>query len=284
MHRPAAPNVPAPAKALGRVLVIAGSDSGGGAGIQADVKAITAMGGFAMTAIAALTAQNTHGVFGVEPVSPRFLRAQITAIASDLGWDAVKTGMLAQIPLVEAAAEALAGTPAPVIVDPVMIATSGARLLEPRAVDALRALLIPRAALVTPNAPEAAALTGRNVDTREDQRRAADRLLEAGAKAALVKGGHVDGARVYDVLATQTGEHIFEADRIPTPRPFHGAGCTLASAIAAGLARGAELISAIDAARDYLRGAMLHAPDFGTGARPLNHAWRNQPAPYAGDR
>lgn len=258
----------------GRVLIIAGSDSSGGAGIQADLKTVTALGGYAMTAITAITVQNTLGVSGVVPVPVPTIRGQITACLSDIGADCIKTGMLGSKAVVEAVGEALAleaiGRPA--VIDPVMVAKGGARLLDRDAVDAVLAVLVPLAGVLTPNAPEAEVLTGRPVETLDDQRRAADRLLERGAKAVLVKGGHIGGDRVTDVLVTQAAEHRYESARIHS-RATHGTGCTLASAIAACLSRGSGLEDAVERARQYVLEAIRTAPGFGRGHAPLNHGW-----------
>lgn len=257
----------------GRVLVLAGSDSGGGAGIQADIKTISALGGYAATAITAITVQNTLGVTGVHPVPVDIVEAQARAVLDDIGADAIKTGMLGDVAMVEAVARVLdsaAGTPA--VIDPVMVAKGGASLLAQAAVGAVRTLMIPRAALLTPNAPEAAALTGLEVETTDDLRRAAEILLGLGARAVLMKGGHVGGERVVDLLITPQGETTFEGERIDT-RHTHGTGCTLASACAAGLAQGLPLTEAVARAWSYVHGAMLHAPGFGAGHGPLDHGW-----------
>ena len=257
----------------GRVLVIAGSDSGGGAGIQADIKAITALGGYAATAVTAITVQNTLGVTGVHPVPLDIVEAQARAVLDDIGADAFKTGMLGSAETVVTVARVLASAPGvPAVIDPVMVAKGGARLLEDRAVQALRSLLVPRAALLTPNAPEAEALTGLPVRTTDDARRAGEALLRLGAAAVLMKGGHVPGDTVVDLLLTRDGEARFEAPRIDT-RHTHGTGCTLASACAAGLAQGLPVEAAVARARSYVREAMLHAPGFGAGHGPLDHAW-----------
>lgn len=258
----------------GRVLIIAGSDSGGGAGLQADVKTVTALGGFAMTAVTAVTVQNTLGVTAVHPIPSVIVAAQVEAVMADLGADAIKTGMVGTVALVETVAQALDAHAAgvSVVVDPVMVAKGGHPLLEDPAVAAVRDLLIPRAALVTPNAPEAERLTGLAVASLDDQRRAAERLLTQGARAALVKGGHVDGPIVRDLLAWPGGEVVLEAPRIDT-RATHGTGCTLASAIAAGLAQGLALEVAARRAHTYLREAILRAPGFGQGHGPLAHGW-----------
>ena len=258
---------------LGRVLVIAGSDSGGGAGLQADIKTITVLGGYAATAVTAITVQDTLGVHGVFPVPPEVVHAQGEAVLADIGADALKIGMLGDAALVEAAARLidLAGD-APAVVDPVMTAKGGASLLAHAALERLKAELIPRSALLTPNAPEAEALTGQAVRTPEDLRRAADALLRLGARAVLMKGGHLQGERVVDWLVTPSSETCFESGRIDS-RHTHGTGCTLASAIAAHLAQGRSLQTAVERARDYVRGAILHAPGFGAGHGPLGHGW-----------
>jgi hydroxymethylpyrimidine/phosphomethylpyrimidine kinase len=260
-------------KPKGRVLIIAGSDSGGGAGVQADIKTVTALGGYAATALTALTIQNTLGVSGVIATPPEAVRAQMQAVLSDIGADAIKTGMLGDTLLIETLAEAFETIPAiPRIVDPVMVATSGAHLLPRNAVDAVRRLMIPGAALVTPNAPEAEVLAGKAVDGVNGQRRAAERLLGMGAKAALVKGGHVPGDTIVDVLATQSGEHFFDGPRIVTTST-HGTGCTLASGAAAGVARGLALEDAVALSRAYLNEAIRRAPGLGKGHGPIDHGW-----------
>ncbi len=258
----------------GRVLIIAGSDSGGGAGIQADIKTITMLGGYAMTAITAITAQDTTGVHGVWPVALDAVDAQMRACLSDIGADAIKTGMLGSAALVERIAESLdelaRGTPR--VVDPVMVATSGDRLVDDKAVSALASLLIPQAALVTPNAPEAEVLTGKAVDGINGQRRAAEALLKQGADAALVKGGHIPGRVLVDVLQTQHGEWLFESERIETDAT-HGTGCTLASAISAFVGQGIDMTEAVEQARTYLQGAIRNAPQLGKGHGPVAHNW-----------
>ncbi len=262
----------------GRVLIIAGSDSGGGAGIQADIKAITTLGAYAATAITALTAQNTIGVQGILPVSPDFVKRQIDSVLGDIGADCIKTGMLLDHGVIEVAGdtiEKMAPT-VPLVVDPVMIASTGARLLDPRALDALERRFIARAALVTPNAPEAEALTGQRIAGLDDMRRAADVLLRTGAKAVIVKGGHVAGDTVRDLVVTAEGSFTLEAKRVETQHT-HGTGCTLASAIAAGLAQGMALKPAIERAHAYVQQAIRTAPGFGGGHGPLNHAWMIKP-------
>ena len=245
----------------GRVLIIAGSDSGGGAGIQADIKAVTILGGFAMTAITAITAQDTRGVHGVWPVPIEGVIGQMRVTLADIGADAIKTGMLGSAPLVEAVAELLSERAqlVPRVIDPVMVATSGDRLVDAKAVEAIRS-------------PEAEVLTGKAVDTVSGQRRAAEALLELGANGALVKGGHIGGDVITDVLQTTTGEWVFESRRIETSST-HGTGCTLASAIAALLAQGKSVPDSVEQAREYLLRAIRAAKGFGTGHGPVHHGW-----------
>jgi hydroxymethylpyrimidine/phosphomethylpyrimidine kinase len=256
----------------GRVLIIAGSDSGGGAGIQADIKAVTALGGYATTAITAVTVQNTLGVFGVHPIPLEVIAAQAHAVLEDIGADAVKTGMLGSREVTEITAGLLDETAAQAVVDPVMVAKGGERLLDLGAVAAVREQLVPRAALLTPNAPEAEALTGLTVTDETGLRRAGDALLAKGARAVLMKGGHLEGAVVVDLLMWPDGERRFESPRVPGSNT-HGTGCTLASACAAGLAQGMNLESAVARAHAYTAEAIRRAPGFGRGHGPLDHAW-----------
>jgi hydroxymethylpyrimidine/phosphomethylpyrimidine kinase len=258
---------------IGRVLVVAGSDSGGGAGIQADIKAITALDSYAATAITALTAQNTLGVFGVVPVAPDFIRRQIRVVAEDIGADCVKTGMLHSAEAIEAVfAELDASLPGvPVVVDPVLVAKGGAHLLEDAALATLIKAALPRAALVTPNVPEAEALAGLAIGTLADMARAAERLRAMGAAAVLLKGGHMEGPVVQDLLVSESGARVFEAPRVAT-KHTHGTGCTLASAIAAGIARGMALEAAVARAHAYLQAAIRAAPGLGAGHGPLGHS------------
>jgi hydroxymethylpyrimidine/phosphomethylpyrimidine kinase len=259
----------------GRVLIIAGSDSGGGAGIQADIKTVSALGGYAMTAITAVTVQNTLGVTGVHEVPTDIVRAQIDAVMGDLGADAWKLGMLgsaAHVRTVLEAWDAVSGG-VPVVLDPVMIAKGGASLLAEDAVAVIRDQLVPIAAMVTPNAPEAEALTGVEVRDLDGQINAAEILVEQlGAYSALVKGGHVEGDIIRDVLLTREGYRVFESPRIDT-KATHGTGCTLASAIAAYNALGEPLEPSVEKARAYLMEAIRNAPGFGQGHQPLGHNW-----------
>ena len=258
----------------GRVLIIAGSDSGGGAGVQADIKTVTALNGFAMTAITALTAQNTNGVQGIHEVPADFVSQQIHSVIDDLGVDAVKIGMLHRPEIIEVVANILVNklSDVPVILDPVMIASSGARLIEDAAVKALVEDLLPRADLLTPNAPEAAAISGRTVNTIEDAAVAARIMGDMGARAVLMKGGHLGGDRVIDLLF-QDGDYSkrFTDVRIDSLNT-HGTGCTLASACAVGLAQGLSLEMAVGRAHGYVRTAIETAPGYGAGYGPLNHA------------
>jgi len=238
----------------GRVLIIAGSDSGGGAGIQADIKTISMLDGYAATAITALTAQNTEGVFGVLPIPPEFIRRQIEVVLDDIGADVIKTGMLYDAAVIE-----------------VMVAKGGARLIDPAALEALTRLLIARAEIVTPNLPEAEILCGVTIRNIAEMRAAGETLLGLGCRAALVKGGHLSGETVSDVLVTAAGVSVWESPRLAT-RHTHGTGCTLASAIAAGLAQGLGVASAVDRARNYVQRAIAGAPGLGRGHGPLDHA------------
>ena len=257
----------------GRVLIVAGSDSGGGAGIQADIKTVTMLDAFAATAVTALTAQNTEGVFDVLPIAPEFIRRQMEVVLDDIGADAVKTGMLHDAAVIETVAAVLAGRAAsvPLVVDPVMVAKGGAPLIEPGAIDALKRLLVSRAAVLTPNLPEAEILAGRKIESRVAMEETARALLDLGCRAVLLKGGHLAGDTVYDVLATAAGLRVWESPRIDT-RHTHGTGCTLASAIAAGLVQGLAVEAAVERARDYVRCAIASAPGFGRGHGPLDHA------------
>jgi len=258
---------------IGRVLVIAGSDSGGGAGIQADIKTITALGGYAATAVTAITVQNTLGVAGVLTLAPDLVGAQARAVLDDIGADAIKIGMLGDAAVVETVAGILAeASGIPAVIDPVMVAKGGAALRTSDAAAAVRDLLVPRAALLTPNAPEAAALTGLRVETTNDLRRAGEALLALGAAAVLMKGGHVAGPIVTDVLMTPAGETTFEGPRIDSLHT-HGTGCTLASACAAGLAQGLALEQTVARAWAYTAEAIRRAPGFGAGQGPLDHGW-----------
>ena len=263
----------------GRVLIVAGSDSGGGAGIQADIKTVTVLGGFAMTAVTALTAQNTLGVHGVVGVEPDFIRQQIEVVVGDLGVDAIKTGMLHSGPVIETVARAIRDVApgVPLVVDPVMVAKGGAPLLESGAVDILRDTLLPMATIITPNLPEAGVLLDRDPPGRDGMADAAAALLALGPGAVLLKGGHLESDDIVDLLAAGEAAAVrWTETKIDTPHT-HGTGCTLASAVAAGLAQGQALEAAVSRARDYVRDAILTAPGYGAGHGPLNHAHRIEP-------
>jgi hydroxymethylpyrimidine/phosphomethylpyrimidine kinase len=257
----------------GRVLIAAGSDSGGGAGIQADIKTVTALGGYAATAITALTAQDTHTVHAIHDVPPDFIAEQFRLTVADIGVDAIKTGMLHRREVIRTVVRCLDdhGGNARVVVDPVMVAKGGARLLDGDTTDLILAELLPRAGLITPNVPEAAVLTGVEITGLDGMKRAAEMLLGFGPQAVLLKGGHMPGERLVDLLATPDGFELFEGERIDTPHT-HGTGCTTASAVATGLAQGMTLPAAVARARAYVFEAIRTAPGYGGGHGPLNHA------------
>ena len=258
-------------------VTIAGSDSGGGAGIQADLKTFSALGVYGASVIAALTAQNTKGVTGIHDVPPEFVTAQIDAVFSDLEVDAVKLGMLSNARVITAVAEGLKRhKPSNVVLDPVMVATSGDRLLKADAVDNLRTLLIPLALVITPNLPEAAALLDAPVATDEAAMRAqGERLLAIGAKAVLMKGGHASGSESVDLLVEAGGVTRLPGPRFDT-RNTHGTGCTLSSAVAAGLARGMTLGDAVRQAKSYITSAIAASDRLavGSGHGPVHHFYR----------
>jgi len=254
------------------VLTIAGSDSGGGAGIQADIKTITVLGGYAASAITAITAQNTCGVQQVQFLDAELVRAQIKSVLDDFTVDVIKIGMLGSADIVSAVAEELREQKIPIVLDPVMIAKGGSKLLSENAINTLLKELLPQAYLLTPNAPEAEVLTGLSIEGVDDQRRAAKTLLTKGAQAVLIKGGHIAGDTIYDLLLSEQGETVFENPRINT-KHTHGTGCTLASAIATYLAQGSQLDEAVRMAREYVLQAIIQAPELGNGHGPLAHNW-----------
>jgi hydroxymethylpyrimidine/phosphomethylpyrimidine kinase len=258
---------------LPRVLIIAGSDSSGGAGIQADIKTATAFGAYAMTAITAVTVQDTLGVHGIHPIPPAMVRDQIARAIADIGADAIKIGMLGNAQMVETVAEALSayGPSIPVVLDPVMIAKGGASLLDEDAVAAIKERLLPMARIVTPNIPEAIKLTGSDLASSEAVTQANETLFSFGAEAVLIKGGHGSGSTVTDLLAVRgEGLWVLKAARLRT-QATHGTGCTLASAIACGFAEGMRLNDAVARAHRYVQAAIRSAPGFGVGHGPLNH-------------
>ncbi|MEV7680252.1 bifunctional hydroxymethylpyrimidine kinase/phosphomethylpyrimidine kinase [Streptomyces sp. NPDC088341] len=266
--RPVFPPAPVPP----RVLTVAGSDSGGGAGIQADLKTMLAFGVHGMSVITAVTAQNSLGVRGAWELPVEAVRAQYRAVVDDIGVRAVKTGMLSSAALVEAVAGLLADTDAPVVVDPVGVSKHGDPLLAASALDGVRNRLLPVATVATPNLDEVAQLTGVRVEDETGLRRAADAVLAFGPRWALIKGGHLPGDAV-DLLTDGREEHWLRAPRQDN-RHTHGTGCTLASAIAAGLAGGQGVVEAVVAAKEYVTGAIGHGFPLGAGIGPVDHAWR----------
>lgn len=266
-------NIHAPTLMKGRVLICAGSDSGGGAGIQADIKTVTALGGFATTAITALTAQNTMGVSSIIEVPINFLLEQISVVLSDLGADCIKTGMLHNAQVIEAVSEAIEkdGEKKYLVVDPVMVAKGGHELLELSALHALKSHMIVRADLLTPNIPEAELLTGLEISDIDTMRRAAYAILEMGSKAVLLKGGHLKDETLTDILVTKDAEKTYSGPRLVT-KHTHGTGCSMASAVATGIAQGDNLEMAVQRAKAYVFTAIKTAPQFGKGHGPLNHA------------
>lgn len=257
---------------IARILTVAGSDSGGGAGIEADLKTVERLGGYGMAAITAITAQNTQGVFGIWSLAQGAVERQITAVVTDIGIDAVKCGMLGSACTVLEVASTLSQLPSlTLVVDPVMVAKGGERLLAEDAQAVLRDQLIPMATVVTPNLPEAQTLAGRSVATRLDREEAARRIYELGAKAVLIKGGHGEEETVEDLLFDGTTFTAFRSERIATLHT-HGTGCTLSAGIATGLGQGLDLYHAIERAIRYVHEAIRTAPELGRGRGPLNHA------------
>jgi len=256
---------------LPRILTIAGSDSGGGAGIQADLKTMLALRTHGMSVITAITAQNSIGVQGVWPLPVEAVRAQFRSVVDDIGVDAVKTGMLGTGEMVAVVAELLGGVSAPVVVDPVGVSKHGDPLLASDAVAAMRTLLVPRATVLTPNLPEVEMLTGILPDDEASMRAAADALHALGATWVLVKGGHLEGAAA-DVLVGEGHFEVFSAPRLDN-RHTHGTGCTLASAIASGLGKGLAVPEAVAGAKRYITGAIGHGFALGAGIGPVDHGW-----------
>ncbi|MFI9205964.1 bifunctional hydroxymethylpyrimidine kinase/phosphomethylpyrimidine kinase [Streptomyces sp. NPDC053048] len=259
-----------------RVLTVAGSDSGGGAGIQADLKTMLALGTHGMSVLTAVTAQNSLGVQGAWELPAEAVRAQFRSVVDDIGVQAVKTGMLASAPLVETVAGLLEGVDAPVVVDPVGVSKHGDALLAASALEAVRTRLLPAATIATPNLDEVAWLTGVQVRAEDDLRRAAEAVLAHGPRWALIKGGHLEGDAV-DLLTDGDEEHWLRAPRHDN-RHTHGTGCTLASAIAAGLAKGRTVPEAVTAAKEYVTGAIAAGFALGGGIGPVDHGWNLGPA------
>lgn len=256
-----------------RVLTIAGSDSGGGAGIQADLKTFTALKAFGMSAITSITAQNTMDVRGIHDLPPEFVALQIDTVAQDIGVDAAKTGMLSNSGIIEAVVDSIRRNQIRnIVVDPVMISKSGAALLQEQARDTLRTQLLPLARLVTPNLPETEVLTGKRLESDADIEEAAARIADMGPAHVLVKGGHGAGPTTVDLLYSGGRYERFAAPRIDTPNT-HGTGCTFSAAIAAYLAKGLEVSEAVKSAKAYLAGAIEAALPLGSGHGPLRHFW-----------
>ncbi|MFF4572552.1 bifunctional hydroxymethylpyrimidine kinase/phosphomethylpyrimidine kinase [Streptomyces sp. NPDC001410] len=256
-----------------RVLTVAGSDSGGGAGIQADLKTMLALGVHGMSVITAVTAQNSLGVQGAWELPVQAVRAQYRSVVDDIGVQAVKTGMLASAELVEAVAELISGTDAPAVVDPVGVSKHGDPLLAASALDSVRTKLLPVATVATPNLDEVAQLTGVHVESEDDLRRAAAAVLEYGPRWALIKGGHLSGDEAVDLLTDGSAEYWLRAPRHDN-RHTHGTGCTLASAVASGLAKGLTVPEAVTAAKEYVTGAIAAGFALGAGIGPVDHGWR----------
>ena len=252
------------------VHIIAGSDSGGGAGIQADIKTITSLGGFASSTITALTAQNTLGVQDVMDIPTDFILKQFESVTSDFEIHAFKTGMLSNVETVLEVSKALDEFECPVIVDTVMVAKGGAPLLQDDAVQAMKDNLLPLANLITPNLPEAEILTGREIKTVEDMQNAVDDLLALGSENILLKGGHLESDMIVDLLITPEQTHFMTSSRVRS-KHTHGTGCTLASAIALGMAEEMDIVDAVERGREYVLNAIKQAPKIGGGHGPLNH-------------
>lgn len=259
-----------------RVLTIAGSDSGGGAGIQADLKTFQANGCYGMSVITAVTAQNTQGVTDIHPIPVETIRKQLYAVLEDIGADAIKIGMLHSVEVIECVAEGLSSfSEPPLVLDPVMVATSGDRLIQDDAVDAMKKHLFPRARLITPNIPETEVLTGKKIETVEQMKEAGRSLAAEFGSGVLVKGGHLSEEELEDIFCDGGGIHIFRNQRLST-RNSHGTGCTLSSAIASQLAHGFGAVEAIEKGIDYLQGAIRAGAEYrlGIGSGPVYHGFR----------
>jgi hydroxymethylpyrimidine/phosphomethylpyrimidine kinase len=259
---------------IARALTIAGSDSGGGAGIEADLKTFLALGAYGMAAITSITAQNTLGVFGIHDIPAEVVAQQIDVVADDIGVDAAKTGMLSSAAIIEAVAGSVRRSGIELlVVDPVMVAKSGDKLLRDEAQAALKELLLPLALVVTPNVPEAEVLSGRTITNEADLRAAGDAILKLGPRYVILKGGHMAGAEVVDYLYDGDTMMDYRGLRFDTPNT-HGTGCTFAAAITAGLARGETLQESMQLAKEYVTGGIRNSLALGKGHGPLNHGWR----------
>jgi hydroxymethylpyrimidine/phosphomethylpyrimidine kinase len=259
-------------RAPARILIIAGSDSSGGAGLQADIKTATVLGVYASTAVTAVTVQDTTCLHGIHEIPSFILREQIARVLGDIGADAIKIGMLGTAAIAEAVAEVLerSARNIPIVLDPVLASTSGTPLLEENAISVLKKRLFPITALLTPNIPEAETLAGMAIRATDDMVHAGEKIRALGPTAVLVKGGHSSGAMIDDVLVGALGEWIFSSPRIDSPNK-HGTGCALSTAIACGLAQGMTLADSVSRAREFVQQAIRTAPDFGHGHGPLNH-------------
>lgn len=252
-----------------RILIIAGSDSGGGAGIQADIKTVTMLGGYAMTAVTAITAQNTQRVDAIHPIPADMVAKQCHIVIDDIGVDAIKIGMLHDSEVIAAVKSVLSSLNIPIVLDPVMVATSGDCLLDDDALCALKQLM-QHATIITPNIPEAEILSGESIKSKDDMLHAAKTIALLGCSKVLIKGGHLQGDELSDLLYDQAEATWFTSKRIES-RHTHGTGCTLSSAIATELGKGSALIDAIKIAREYVHEAIITAPEYGQGHGPLNH-------------
>ncbi len=272
--------LPASQRMRGRVLIAAGSDSGGGAGIQADIKTVTALGGFCATAITALTAQNTLGVHDISSVETSFIQTQMRVVLNDLGADCLKTGMLHSPDVINGVCDVLEAEAKsiPLVVDPVMVAKGGATLLDNDGISTLRGRLLPLASLITPNIPEAENLLGNSIQGLDEMKFAAEAIVGMGPAAVLIKGGHMDGNTLTDILFDGENFYLFETERIDTVHT-HGTGCTMASAIATGLAQGISLPNSVELAQAYVVEAIRGAPGYGQGHGPIDHG--HTVSPYA---
>ena len=258
-------------KTKSKILIIAGSDSSGGAGIQADIKTVTALGSYAMTAVTAVTAQNTKGINGITPIPTKNVQKQIVMVLEDIGADAVKIGMLHNVSIIKCVYKILKKYKLKkIVLDPVMIAKSGARLINKSSVKYLRKLLIPLADLVTPNIPEAEVLTGYSISNKQDMVRAGKKILNMGPKSVLIKGGHLKNKMIFDILVTKKGIRIFSKRKIRT-KNTHGTGCTLSSALATCISQKKNIFKSCKISLNYLDRAIVSAPRYGKGFGPLNH-------------
>ena len=258
-------------KTKSKILIIAGSDSSGGAGIQADIKTVTALGSYAMTAVTAVTAQNTRGVKKIIPIPTKNVQKQITMVLDDIGANGVKIGMLHNVSIIKCVCNILKKYKLKnIVLDPVMIAKGGTKLINNSSIIYLKKLLLPLSNLVTPNIPEAEVLTGHSITDKEDMIKAAKKIINMGAKSVLLKGGHLKNKMIFDVLATKKGIKIFKKRKIKT-KNTHGTGCTLSSALATCLSQNKNIVKSCKISLRYVDKAIISAPGYGKGFGPLNH-------------